>query len=117
MKEFTYGKPTGFFLGMDLGDGLLRHPIALYEVVFLILLFFLIKKLQQHPHSLESGMQFKIFMVAYFAFRFVMEFLKPNTFLILGLSSIQYLCLICFIYYYKTIQQGIIYARKQLYLL
>ncbi|MBS1935503.1 MAG: prolipoprotein diacylglyceryl transferase, partial [Bacteroidetes bacterium] len=37
-KEFTYGKETGFITGMDLGDGLRRHPTSLYEIIFLILL-------------------------------------------------------------------------------
>ena len=115
IKEFTYGKQTSSFLGMDLGDGLQRHPIALYEILFLILLFIIIKRLQYR--QLESGMLFKIFMISYFTLRFCIEFIKPNTFFILGLSSIQYLCLICFFYYYKTILEAIQYARKKLHLL
>ena len=117
IKEFTYGKETDSFLGMDLGDGILRHPISLYEVLFLIILFIGIKRLQKQPNSLESGAFFKLFMLAYFGFRFFIEFLKPNTFFLLGLSSIQILCLICFSYYYKTILQGIEYAGKKLHLL
>lgn len=117
IKEFTYGIETNSFLGMDLGDGLERHPIALYEVVFLILLFILIKQLQKKSHQLKSGTYFKIFMVSYFSFRFSIEFLKPNTFFFFGLSSIQYLCLICLVYYHKTILQGIKYAGKKLHLL
>jgi len=117
IKEFTYGAETNSVLGMDLGDGLQRHPIALYEVLFLILLFILIKKLQKNSYQFKSGMYFKIFMVSYFSFRFVIEFLKPNTFFFLGLSSIQFLCLICLVYYHKTILQGIKYAGKKLHLL
>ena len=117
IKEFTYGVETSSFLGMDLGDGLLRHPIALYEIAFLVLLFILIRGIQQSRNTMESGTSFKIFMIAYFAFRFCIEFLKPNTFFFLGLSSIQILCLICFIYYHKTILQGIKYAGKKLHLL
>ncbi len=117
IKEFTYGKETDVFLGMDLGDGLLRHPIALYEVVFLVLLFMGIKELQKQPNRFKCGTSFKIFMLSYFGFRFFIEFLKPNTFFFLGLSSIQLLCLICFSYYHKTILQGIKYAGKKLHLL
>jgi len=36
IQDFTYGTETTSFLGMDLGDGLKRHPIALYEIVFLM---------------------------------------------------------------------------------
>lgn len=117
IKEFTYGKETSFFLGMNLGDDVQRHPITLYEIGFLILLFILIKWLQKQPDRFENGMYFKIFMIAYFSFRFIIEFIKPNTFFMLGLSSIQYLCLICLLYYNKTIRSGIAYAYKRLHLL
>jgi prolipoprotein diacylglyceryltransferase len=111
-SEFTYGKTTSSFIGIDLGDGLLRHPIALYEVVFLIFLFIGIKILNKQYAGLKNGSYFKLFMVSYFGFRFCIEFLKPNTFFVLGLSSIQLLCLICWGYYYKFILQLPINARK-----
>lgn len=101
INEFTYGKVTTFIAGMNLGDGLKRHPIALYELLFLILLFLFLWKLKQR--NLRNGLLFQYFMISYFAFRFFIEFLKPNIFFILGLSSIQILCLICLLYYYKTI--------------
>ncbi len=110
IKEFTYGKETDFFMGMNLGDGLKRHPLALYELFFLMVLFIFLKQLQKH-RNLESGMHFKYFMILYFSFRFIIEFLKPNTFFILGLSSIQILCLICLIYYHKTILNLFKHAR------
>lgn len=116
IKEFTYGKTTTFFLGMNLGDNLNRHPLALYEIVFLLLLFILFKralKKQTYP----SGSIFKGFMILYFLFRFLIEFLKPNTFLFLGLSSIQYLCIICLLYYYRTLLNLGHYAYKKLHLL
>ncbi|WP_299213568.1 prolipoprotein diacylglyceryl transferase family protein [uncultured Aquimarina sp.] len=104
INEFTYGKETSSFLGMDLGDGVLRYPIALFEVIFLILLWIVLKRFQKKLNS-ESGMLFKYFMISYFLFRFSIEFLKPNTFFVLGLSSIQYLCILCLIYYQKTIRK------------
>lgn len=100
-NEFTYGKETTFFTGMNLGDNVMRHPIALYELLFLIILFFVLKKLK--TKNLKSGLLFQYFMIAYFTFRFFVEFLKPNYFLIFGISSIQILCLICLLYYNKTI--------------
>ena len=117
IKEFTYGKETSTVLGMNLGDGLPRHPIALYEIVYLMGIFFLIKLLQKSPQPLKNGSYFKIFMIGYFSFRFMIEFLKPNAFHIFGLSSIQYLCLLCLLYYYKSILEAIQYAYKKLYLL
>ncbi|AXT53147.1 diacylglyceryl transferase [Aquimarina sp. BL5] len=104
IKEFTYGKETSSFLGMDLGDGLLRYPIALFELIFLILLWVVLKRYQSKLYS-ASGLLFRYFMISYFLFRFLIEFLKPNTFFVLGLSSIQYLCILCLIYYQKTIRK------------
>lgn len=108
IKEFTYGKPTTFFMGMDLGDGILRHPTALYELFYLIIVFFFLKKTK---NRFKTGELFQLFMLLYFGFRFFIEFLKPNIFFILGLSSIQYLCILCFIYYRKTILKFLKNAR------
>lgn len=101
INEFTYGKVTTFFMGMNLGDGLKRHPIALYELLFLVVLFLFLWKLKQT--NLKQGVLFQYFMICYFTFRFFIEFLKPNLFFTLGLSSIQILCVICLLYYSKTI--------------
>jgi prolipoprotein diacylglyceryltransferase len=102
-KEFTYGNTTTFFTGMNLGDGYLRHPIALYEIVFLAVLFFFLKRIY-HLTKENSGLLFKIFMISYYGFRFFIEFIKPNVFFVYGLSSIQWLCILCWIYYLPTIK-------------
>lgn len=112
VNEFTYGKATTFFMGMNLGDGVQRHPIALYEICFLVVLFLYIKQKMNRKTGFVNGDCFKLFMVSYFTFRFFIEFLKPNSFFVLGLSSIQILCLICLCYYYKFIVQLFINARK-----
>lgn len=113
-NEFTYGKVTTFFMGMDLGDGLLRHPVSLYELVFLCLLFFALKSLKIESND---GLIFKIFMISYFSFRFLIEFIKPNSFFIVHLSSIQWLSLICLLYYHKTILILFKNASKKIHLL
>ena len=116
INEFTYGAETSFFMGMDLGDGLMRHPVALYELLFLVPLFVLLHHLLR-TQRLASGLVFQVFMISYFGFRFFIEFLKPNVFFIWGLSSIQWLCIICFLYYYRTITKFFNYARQKVYLL
>lgn len=101
--EFTYGVVTDSGLGMDLGDGLARHPIALYELVFLLFLFGYMQWLWKKRRLLKNGDLFKLFMLSYFSFRFFIEFLKANVFYVFGLSSIQLLCLICLMYYHRFI--------------
>ena len=104
VNEFTYGKETASVFGMDLGDGIMRHPISLYELIFLIFLFISLKTIQKKV-VLKNGELFKIFMLSYFGFRFLIEFFKPNIFYVFGLSSIQILCVLCWLYYSKLILQ------------
>lgn len=101
IDEPTYGVPTHFFMAMDLGDGILRHPIMLYEMIYLVLLIFLFNSLKHK--ELINGDRFKLLMVFYFLFRFLVEFLKPYQSLFLNLSSIHWSALFIFIYYYKFI--------------
>lgn len=116
VNEFTYGKPTNSIFGMDLGDGILRHPTALYEIIFLVLLMVVLKSIRSFTIK-ENGLQFKIFMLSYFGWRFSMEFLKPNMFFVLGLSSIQWLCIVCWLYYAKTLKKLMNYASKKIHIL
>ena len=104
INEFTYGRVTTSILGMDLGDGLSRHPTSLYELAFLVILFFSLKWIKNNS-VLKNGELFKLFMLLYFGFRFCIEFLKPNVFYVFGLSTIQLLCVICWLYYSPFIIQ------------
>ncbi|KQM64664.1 diacylglyceryl transferase [Pedobacter sp. Leaf216] len=101
IDEPTYGIPTHFFMGMDLGDGILRHPIMLYEMIYLVLLIFLFNRLKKV--EMINGDHFKLLMVLYFLFRFLIEFIKPYQSLFLNLSSIHWSALFIFMYYYKFI--------------
>jgi len=103
--EQTYGVETNSFLGMDLGDGLYRHPVALYEMVYLIILWTVLKIIQK-KYTYPSGSIFQLFMLAYFSFRFLLDFIKPIHPLFLGLSSIQLTCICIVIYYIFKINQS-----------
>ena len=87
---------------MDLGDGLRRHPLMLYEILFLILMWWRLRALAK-SRELAPGGLFKIFMVAYLLFRFGIEFLKPRYTWGVGLSTIQLTCLIGLAYYFNFI--------------
>jgi phosphatidylglycerol:prolipoprotein diacylglycerol transferase len=102
VAEETYGIPTNCFLGMDLGDGVPRHPVALYEIAFLGLLWAGLAAIGRRVR-LINGYRFQLFMVAYFAFRFFLDFIKPRYVLFAGLGTIQLCCLIGLLYYSRTI--------------
>lgn len=88
LADDTYGKPTNFPWAVDLGDGIGRHPVQIYEILFLILAGVAVSlKL-----TLPEGARFRIFLASYLSWRFAIDFLKPQP-LIHGLNLIQWSCL------------------------
>jgi len=100
--EETYGNSTTFFTGMNLGDNLFRHPVTLYEIAFLLSLWIALLFIEKR-FVLKNGARFKLFMIAYILFRFLLDFIKPHYNLIMQLSTIQITCLAGLLYYSKTI--------------
>lgn len=98
--EETYGLPSALPWAMDLGDGIPRHPVTLYEILFLLLLWFLLRRIaRQYP--LQEGALFKLFLMAYLLFRFLLDFIKPRETYVPGLGAIQLACLAGLGYYYR----------------
>ena len=102
--EETYGTETNFFTGMELGDGKLRHPVTLYEISFLIIVWIAIHYASCRI-TFQQGALFKIFMISYLLFRFLVDFIKPHYTFNFGLSTIQLTCLAGLIYYSRYIVQ------------
>jgi prolipoprotein diacylglyceryltransferase len=102
VTEPVYGYETTLFTGMDLGDGILRHPLALYEILFLISLAGILLFVERRV-SLKEGFRFQLFLLLYCVFRFSMEFLKPDSWLFFGMSTIQWTALMGIVYYYRMI--------------
>lgn len=88
LADDTYGKPTNLPWAVDLGDGIGRHPVQIYEILFLILVGFVVTS----KATLPEGARFRIFLASYLAWRVVIDFLKPQP-LIHGLNMIQWCCL------------------------
>ncbi len=78
VSDGTWGDATHFVLGFDAGDGIIRHPTPLYEIAFLTALAIVLWKVR-HQWQLMEGDLFKLFIMAYCAWRFGIEFLKPVT--------------------------------------
>ncbi|MCA9486489.1 MAG: prolipoprotein diacylglyceryl transferase, partial [Nanoarchaeota archaeon] len=107
----TVGVETDFFLGFDQGDGLSRHPTSLYEIVFLALLFFVLKNIETSK-TLLPGDLFKLFLSGYLLFRFCIDFLKPYPEVFLGLGSLQIACLLVLLYYAKIFIQRFFFSSQ-----
>ncbi len=98
VHEETYGIPTDSVFGMCLGDQYLRHPVALYEIAFLVVLWICLKTVQRRK-KFPSGFIFQLFMLSYFTFRFMLDFIKPRIELLGNLGTIQMVCICVIIYY------------------
>ena len=97
LDDHTAGIATSLFWGVNFGDGIARHPTQLYEVLFVLALGVFLWRRMRLAHA--EGDIFKMFMVAYFAFRLLCDFLKPDVRVLAGLSSIQCACVGMLLYY------------------
>ncbi|MBY0232045.1 MAG: prolipoprotein diacylglyceryl transferase [Gemmataceae bacterium] len=86
-----YGLPTDLPWGMDLGDGTRRHPTQLYETAFHLAMAGLLAGL--HGAKLLRGQLIKLYLISYFAYRFLTEYLRPEPVLALGLTAYQWAAL------------------------
>ena len=96
VSDRTYGIPTSLPWAVDFGDGIGRHPVQLYEVVFLGVLAWALSRLDRGPH--ERGALYRLFLVSYLAWRVVIDFMKPEP-AFAGLSAIQWACVAALIFY------------------
>ncbi len=100
LADRTHGTATSLPWGIDFGDGIARHPTQIYEMLFLIGLASLLLVQQRRPH--EPGDQFRLFMVGYLAWRFVVGFIQPAP-EFLGLAAIQWACAAGLVYYARHV--------------
>lgn len=77
LSDETYGTPTKLPWAVDLGDGVMRHPVQLYEsfsmAAFLVVALWLIAK--RNSWFMANG--FYALVLFYAGQRFLWEFLKP----------------------------------------
>lgn len=102
LEDGTHGAASSLPWAIDLGDGVPRHPLPLYEIGFLGLLWAGLRRLQARVR-LADGALFKLWMVAYLGFRLALELLKPEPRPYLGLSAIQLACAAGLVYYWRVL--------------
>ena len=94
----TYGTPTALPWGHDFGDGVMRHPVQLYEsfamTAFLAVALILIDR--RDPWFLRHG--FYAMVLVYAGQRFLWEFLKPYGTVLGPFNLFHFICLGLVIY-------------------
>ncbi len=92
LHDDTHGLPTTLPWGVDHGDGVPRHPSALYEIAFLAVLGPALHGLRTRWQAVP-GLRFKAFLMAYLLWRLIGDSLKPvRVDYPGGLSGIQWVC-------------------------
>lgn len=86
VSDETAGLVTSTVLGFDHGDGMLRHPTALYEVFVVAALGALVWR----ADTGGEGERFRWYVAAYLCWRFAVDFLKPQPWTVLGITPIQW---------------------------
>jgi phosphatidylglycerol:prolipoprotein diacylglycerol transferase len=77
LDDFTYGTPTTLPWGHDFGDGVLRHPVQLYESLAMAVFaaWYIVRVRRNDRFVVENG--FYLAVGYYGLQRFIWEFIKP----------------------------------------
>ena len=98
LPDNTYGTPTGLPWAVDLGDGIGRHPVQLYEALAMAVFLAVFLHARAAGRGWARVHAFHALIIVYAAQRIVWEFLKPypdvlgplNVFQLLMLGLIAY---------------------------
>lgn len=94
MVNDALGKITSFRFAIQLADGALRHPAALYLSLFNLALFAYLYSRKSHRKF--TGQIFLQYLLLYSAGRFLLEFLREYSFYYLGLTFSQWVSILVF---------------------
>jgi phosphatidylglycerol---prolipoprotein diacylglyceryl transferase len=106
-----YGQPTSWPWGVDFGDGILRHPTQIYESLFMLIMFVYLEKIKDRE-DIKPGQLFKLLMISYFIFRFLIEFIRVEPIALAGLSVFQIIAIIAIIYLTRENTLNIIFKSR-----
>lgn len=98
IEDFTYGVPTDLPWGHDFGDGILRHPVQLYESATMLVFaaLYCVALLRRQAWVIDNG--FALLVLVYATQRFGIEFLKPYARIAVGLTLFQIVCVAMIFY-------------------
>lgn len=77
LPDFTYGTATTLPWAVDLGDGIGRHPVELYESLSMAIFLLVYLRARLGGEHWAETHAFHAMIIVYAAQRFLWEFLKP----------------------------------------
>ena len=98
LTDHTHGSPTTLAWGHDFGDGVLRHPVQLYESAAMaaFLAYALVMLARRDAFFMKNG--FYMMVTWYAAQRFGWEFFKPYAAVVGPLNLFHFVCLGLMVY-------------------
>lgn len=92
LPDNTYGTPTALPWGHDFGDGILRHPVQLYESVAMLGFLVVALELIGRRSAWFAANGFYAMVLVYAAQRFAWEFLKPYGAIVGPFNLFHFIC-------------------------
>jgi phosphatidylglycerol---prolipoprotein diacylglyceryl transferase len=109
LHDGTHGLPTTLPWGVDLGDGIPRHPVQLYELAWAgATAAALLAPRTVAWAAPVPGLRFKLLLAGYLVWRLLVDALKPVPWpWPLGLSGIQWTCLVALALYAPVVSRAV----------
>ena len=98
IEDLTYGTPTSLPWSHDFGDGILRHPVQLYESFAMAAFLFVALVLIGRCNRFFMSNGFYLMVLFYAGQRFIWEFLKPYGAVAGPLNLFHFICLSLVVY-------------------
>ncbi len=103
LPDRTYGTASRLPWAVDFGDGVTRHPTQLYESIVMAIAAGVLARLARRPY--REGDLFKLFMTIYFVLRLIVDAIKPEVRIVLGLSSLQIASVAVLLFYSHDVRR------------
>jgi len=98
IEDYTYGVATTLPWGYDFGDGVMRHPVQLYESgVMFVFFLYSVWSFRYREDRFKTNIFYQ-FIFVYALQRFIWEFLKPYETILWGLNLFQFICIALLFY-------------------
>ena len=98
LPDETYGIPTSLPWGVNLGDGIARHPVQIYESLSMLAFLSVYLVALARRAAWTQTRAFYLFVIVYAAQRFLWEFLKPYPRVAGPLDIFQLLAILMILY-------------------
>ena len=112
LQDGTFGNATMLPWGYDFGDGIPRHPTQIYDQLFALTLLVVLARLRPTVRVVP-GLEFKLMLAAYLAWRLAVDSIKPKPFLYpLHMSGIQLVCVVALVLYLPLLMSALGKLRR-----